>query len=101
LNIYPGSPADTGGLAIGDLLLGVNGNRALPSLDNWLSFYENQNKTLLVERSGQLLECFIPEVDRYFYATHQVVRASALISARKKHLRFGLSSFKKIFRKIQ
>jgi predicted metalloprotease with PDZ domain len=84
LNIFPGSPADTGGLAIGDLLIGVNGNRALPSLDNWLSFYENQNKTLLIDRSGQLLECFIPEVDRYFYVTHQVVRASALIAAQEK-----------------
>jgi predicted metalloprotease with PDZ domain len=70
--------------AIGDLLIGVNGNRALPSLDNWLSFYENQNKTLLIDRSGQLLECFIPEVDRYFYVTHQVVRASALIAAQEK-----------------
>ena len=84
LNIYPGSPADTGGLAIGDLIIGVNGNRALPSLDNWLSFYENQNKTLFVERGGQLLERFIPEVDRHFYVSHQVTTASSHIAAQEK-----------------
>jgi predicted metalloprotease with PDZ domain len=83
-SIYPGSPADTGGLAIGDLLIGVNGMRALPSLDNWLAFYENQNKTLLIERNGQLFERFIPEVDRHFFVTHQVQIHTELITAQQK-----------------
>jgi predicted metalloprotease with PDZ domain len=87
LSIYPGSPADTGGLVIGDLIIGVNGLRALPSLDNWLAFHENQNKTLLVERNGQLLERFIPEVDRHFYVSHLVVAASATIAAQEKALK--------------
>jgi predicted metalloprotease with PDZ domain len=87
LSIYPGSPADTGGLAIGDLIIGVNGLRALPSLDNWLAFHENQNKTLLVERNGQLLERFIPEVDRHFYVSHLVVAANDTIAAQEKALK--------------
>jgi predicted metalloprotease with PDZ domain len=86
LSIYPGAPADTGGLAIGDLIIGVNGLRALPSLDNWLAFHENQNKTLLVDRSGQLLERFIPEVDRHFYVSHAVVAANETIAAQEKAL---------------
>lgn len=87
LSIYPGSPADTGGLAIGDLIIGVNGMRALPSLDNWLAYHENQNKTLLVERNGQLLERFIPEVDRHFYVSHLVVAAKDPIAAQEKALK--------------
>lgn len=86
LSVYPGSPADTGGLAIGDLIIGVNGIRALPSLDNWLVFHENQNKTLLVDRNGQLLERFIPEIDRNFYVSHSVVAASNTIAAQEKAL---------------
>jgi predicted metalloprotease with PDZ domain len=86
LNIYPGSPADTGGLAIGDLILGVNGMRALPSLDNWLAFYENQNKTLSLERNGQLLERFIPEVDRHFYVSHAVIATTESSAAQQKAL---------------
>jgi predicted metalloprotease with PDZ domain len=84
LSIFPGSPADTGGLAIGDFIIGVNGLRATPSLDNWLAFYENQNKTLLIERSGQLLERFIPEVDRHFYVTHQVLQDVDLLASQQK-----------------
>jgi predicted metalloprotease with PDZ domain len=84
LSIFPGSPADTGGLAIGDFIIGVNGLRATPSLDNWLAFYENQNKTLLIERSGQLLERFIPEVDRHFYVTHQVLQDIDLLASQQK-----------------
>ncbi|MFM7006709.1 MAG: M61 family metallopeptidase [Flavobacteriales bacterium] len=84
LQIYPGSPADTGGLALGDLIIGVNGMRALPSLDNWLAFHENQNKTLLIERNGQLLERFIPEVDRHFYVVHEVRQSNDPIAAQQK-----------------
>jgi predicted metalloprotease with PDZ domain len=86
LSIYPGAPADTGGLAIGDLIIGVNGLRAWPSLDNWLAFHENQNKTLLLDRNGQLLERFIPEVDRHFYVSHAVVAANETIAAQEKAL---------------
>jgi hypothetical protein len=49
-----------------------------------LAFYENQNKTLLIERSGQLLERFIPEVDRHFYVIHQVLRSPAPLAAQEK-----------------
>lgn len=84
ISIYPGSPADTGGLATGDLILGVNGKRAVPSLDNWLAFFENQNKTLLIERNGQFLERFIPEVDRHFYVSHELSVANSLQPSQQK-----------------
>lgn len=84
LSIYPGSPADTGGLAVGDLVIGVNETRAIPSLDNWLAFFENQNKTLLIERSGRLQAHFIPEVDRHFFVSHQVVLNTAPLAAQQK-----------------
>ncbi|MFM6964370.1 MAG: PDZ domain-containing protein, partial [Sphingomonadales bacterium] len=84
VSIYPGSPADTGGLAIGDLILGVNGMRAVPSLDNWLAFFENQNKTLLIERNGQFMERFIPEVDRHFFVSHELKVANSLQPSQQK-----------------
>jgi predicted metalloprotease with PDZ domain len=88
LQIYPGSPADTGGLAIGDLIIGVNQQRALPSLDNWLAFYENQNKTLLIERNGKLTEHFIPEVDRHFFVLHEVQQVKNMLASQDKAMKY-------------
>lgn len=86
VQLYPGSPAELGGLAIGDLIIAVNQVRALPQLDTWLSFHENQNKTLLVERSGRILELFIPEVDRNFFAQNKVQRLDTLNGPQEKAL---------------
>jgi predicted metalloprotease with PDZ domain len=85
--IYPGSPAELGGLSIGDLIIAVNQVRALPQLDNWLSYHENQNKTLLIERAGRILERFIPEVDRNFYVQHNIVKAGLLNGPQEKALK--------------
>jgi predicted metalloprotease with PDZ domain len=87
VQLYPGSPAELGGLAIGDLIIAVNQVRALPQLDTWLSFHENQNKTLLVERSGRILELFIPEVDRNFFAQNKVQRLDTLNGPQEKALK--------------
>ena len=85
--IYPGSPAELGGLSLGDLIIAVNNMRALPNLDNWLSYHENQNKTLLIERAGRILECFIPEVDRNFFAQHSVVKSVQINQHQEKALK--------------
>jgi hypothetical protein len=58
----------------------------LPQLDTWLSFHENQSKTLLVERSGRILELFIPEVDRNFFAQNKVLRLDTLNGPQEKAL---------------
>ena len=82
--IYPGSVADTAGLALGDLILGVNMQAANPSLDQLLSFFENQNKSVLIERNGRFLERFLPEVDRNFYVIHKVVKMDQCLANQKR-----------------
>lgn len=84
MSIFPGSPADTGGLALGDLILGVNNYRAFPSIEHSLSFFESQPKTLLVERNGRFLELLIPEVDRVFYVANRVLPVSNISTKQQK-----------------
>jgi predicted metalloprotease with PDZ domain len=92
IQIYPGSPAELAGLSIGDLILAVNNMRALPQLDNWLSFYENQNKTLLIERAGRVLEYLVPEVDRNFFVQHSIVKSAQLNSHQEKALKVWMAN---------
>lgn len=82
--IYPGSPADLGGLMPEDEILAVNGFALHGELDKWLEFTEDRQKTLTVMRSGRILELTLPEVQRYFYLEYGVVPVEQPNAAQKK-----------------
>lgn len=85
--IYPGSPADLGGLSINDEILGVNHMRLQGNLDAWLNYNDSGMKTLLINRNGRLLEKTLPEVNRFFYLTHSVHRLGILNQHQRKALK--------------
>jgi predicted metalloprotease with PDZ domain len=85
--IYPGSPADLGGLSINDEILGVNQMRLQGNLDSWLNYNDSGMKTLLINRNGRLLEKTLPEVNRFFYLTHSVHRLEILNQHQRKALK--------------
>lgn len=86
-SIYPGSPADLGGLAVNDEIIGVNQIRLQNNLDQWLSFHDSNIKTLLIHRNGRLMEKTLPEVNRFFYLTHSVKRMDELNQHQRKALK--------------
>ena len=85
--IYPGSPADLGGLALNDEIIGVNNIRLQNNLDQWLSYHDSGIKTLLIHRNGRLLEKTLPEVNRYFYLSHSIKRMQTLNQHQRKALK--------------
>lgn len=70
--IYPGSPAELGGLMLEDEILAVNGYSCGGELDKWLSYFDMDMKTLTVLRRGQLCEVTMPEVNRHFYLDYGI-----------------------------
>lgn len=86
-SIYPGSPAELGGLSLGDEIIAVNGKQLNGDLDNWLAYFESDLKTLSFMREGLLMECTLPEVNRFFYLTHEVKVPSELTENQKKALK--------------
>ncbi len=71
-SIYPGSPANLGGLMLNDEIIAVNGNLCNVDCDNWLNLVDNDIKVLAIARAGKLKEIQLPEVNRFFYAKYSV-----------------------------
>ncbi len=71
--IYPGSPANLGGLMLEDEIIAVNGYSCMGELDKWLKYFDNDLKHLTVLRAGRVVELTLPEVDRNFYMEYTVV----------------------------
>jgi predicted metalloprotease with PDZ domain len=70
--LYPGGPGDLGGLMLEDNVIAVNGVQVQNNLDQWLTYFDDEQKELTVFRQGQLVQLILPEVNRYFYNTYEV-----------------------------
>lgn len=71
--LYPGGPADLGGLSIGDEIIAVNNCMCAGELDKWLNHFDDDAKKLTFIRAGKLMETTLPEVMRNFYSEYTVV----------------------------
>lgn len=89
--IYPGSPADLGGMMLGDQLLGLNGILLQNDLENWLTFSDDELKKFAVIRANRILELTLPEVNRNFYSEFDI----KVISEPNAHQKRALEAWKK------
>ena len=70
--IYPGSPANLGGLMLEDEIIAINGYVCNGELDKWLKYFDNDLKHITIQRAGMILQKTLPEVDRNFYMEYSV-----------------------------
>jgi len=82
--IYPGSPADMGGLMLEDEIIAVNGFVLHGELDKWLQYADDTTKKLTVIRAGKLAELTLPEVQRNFYLEYSLRPVENPTAAQKK-----------------
>ncbi len=71
--MYPGGPADLGGLMLNDEIIAINGYMVNGELEKWLNYFDENDKFLTINRGGRLLELRLPEVQRNFYMEYIVV----------------------------
>lgn len=69
---YPGGPADLGGMMIDDQIVAINGIVINGNLEQWLGYFDDDEKRLTINRAGKLIELVLPEVNRNFYTEQQI-----------------------------
>ena len=70
--MYPGGPAETAGLSVGDEIIAVNSYACDGELDKWLNYFDNDTKKVTVNREGAIMDFTFPEVNRNFYMKYAV-----------------------------
>jgi predicted metalloprotease with PDZ domain len=73
--IYPGGPADLGGMMMGDEIIAVNSFMCQGELEKWLQFVDHSPKIISIIRAGKLIELTLPEVNRNFYSEYTITES--------------------------
>ncbi len=81
---YPGGPADLGGMMVDDVIVAVNGIVINGNLDQWLKYFDEDEKRMTINRSGRLIELVLPEVNRNFYMEQQLKPVAEPTNFQKK-----------------
>jgi predicted metalloprotease with PDZ domain len=87
LSIYPGGPADSGGLSIGDELISVNGMQLNADINQWLNYFDADVKTITLIREGKIIECVLPEKDHRYYLIQEVKIAKEISESNLNNLK--------------
>lgn len=76
--MYPGGPAEIAGLMLGDKIIAINGFACDGQLDKWLTYFDDDAKTVTVNRANVHFDITFPEVNRNFYTVYSVKRMEKL-----------------------
>ncbi|MCH2225070.1 MAG: PDZ domain-containing protein [Crocinitomicaceae bacterium] len=83
-SMYPGGPAETAKLMLEDEIIAVNGFKCAGELDKWLSYFDDNTKTVTIIRGGVLKDLTFPEVMRPFYMRYSISKVDNPDGAQKK-----------------
>lgn len=88
--MYPGGPAELGGLRIGDEIIAVNGHLLNNDIESWFAYFDEDIKEITFVREGKIRSVQLPEVQRFFYVTYAVKPIENKNSAQEKALKLWM-----------
>ncbi|MBM3186421.1 MAG: M61 family metallopeptidase [Bacteroidetes bacterium] len=86
-SIFPGSPAEIGGLSISDEIITVNGNQLNSDLDKWLKYFENKDIKLSIYREAKLNEITLTTNNIPFYPKFEVKQKQTFLESQIVNLK--------------
>ncbi len=88
--MYPGGPAELGGLRIGDEIIAINGFVLNNDIESWFAYFDEDIKEITFVREGKIRSVQLPEVQRFFYVTYAVKPIENKNSAQEKALKLWM-----------
>jgi predicted metalloprotease with PDZ domain len=70
--LFTGGPADLAGVQLEDKIIAVNGFLVKNDLEQWLEYFQNDLKTLTIERAGRILGIDLPEMQGNYYMEYGI-----------------------------
>jgi predicted metalloprotease with PDZ domain len=70
--MFPGGPAEQGGLMLNDELIALNGCVFTGDIEKWCNYFDENEKNFTVKRSGRLIEVQIPSVEGVYYQEYSI-----------------------------
>ncbi len=71
-DIFPGSTAELGALMIGDEVMSVNGLRVEKDINKVISFFQEVQLELKINRMGRILDIICPNTNRTVYPIYKI-----------------------------
>tara|TARA_B100000508_G_C11465884_1_gene282604 strand:+ start:94558 stop:96306 length:1749 start_codon:yes stop_codon:yes gene_type:complete len=65
--LYPGGAMDIGGAMIGDKILSINNVSVNGDFPNWVDYFMEDEKELVLERNGKVMNIIVPHTNRPYY----------------------------------
>lgn len=87
-SIYPGSPAENGGLSIGDEIIAINEFQLNSDLDRWLRYFENEEIELSIFRETKLFEITLNTSNVSFYPKFEVKQIQNFSESQTVNLKY-------------
>jgi len=88
--MYPGGPAELGGMRIGDEIIGVNGYVINNDIESWLSYFEDDLKEITFIREGRIQILLLPEVQRFFYNAYSLKKLSSVNADQSRSIKMWI-----------
>ncbi|RFC54978.1 M61 family metallopeptidase [Brumimicrobium aurantiacum] len=81
--LFPNSILDQAGAMVGDELLAMNGVSIQKNADRWARYFKNEEKVLIVNRGGKLIQLELPKSDEVYYQRYYLSQMKELSQAQK------------------
>ncbi len=73
-HLYPGSPAETRGICVGDVLVAVNEIQAAGDFAKWIEFFQDNQMTFTVQRNHFTKQVQLSASEKVYYKDYKVSR---------------------------